>query len=329
MSKPVLLVMAAGMGSRYGGVKQIEGVGLHGETLLDYATYDAQRAGYGKAVYIIRKDIEKDFRERIFDRIAKNFDAEYVFQDSAFFLNDEQRKAAVGRVKPWGTLHAVLCAREKLTVPWTVINADDYYGRASFESLGKWLSGIDNKSCEQGIVAWTLKNTMSRAGTVSRGVCDTKDGCLVSMTEHKKIGWEGKRVFSVFEEDGAEAGGGAGGGVGMGGGAGVSGGGGGKKIELSGNEAVSMNFFGFSPAVLDFFEEFFKKFIEKNASSEKAECLLPDAASSFVQEGKGKIKVFMTEENWFGMTYTEDREIVRANIAEKIKSGYYPETLWE
>ena len=186
--KPALVVLAAGMGSRYGGVKQIDGVGRHDETLLDYATYDAVRSGYGKAVYIIRKDIEQDFRTRFFDRVAKNVDAEYVFQSREQLLSASQIEASKNRQKPWGTVHAVLCAKQAVNTPFTVINADDYYGRAAFETLSAYLSSINNDSVEQAMVGYVLKQTMSKSGTVSRGVCEVKNGCLVSITEQTKIG---------------------------------------------------------------------------------------------------------------------------------------------
>ena len=187
--KPTLLVLAAGMGSRYGGVKQIDSVGKNGECLLDYAAYDAKKAGFGKVVYIIRKDIEKDFRERLFDRVARNFDAEYVFQTPDALLTPEEFSVfeKSGRKKPWGTIHAVLCAQKAINTPFAVINADDYYGRSAFETLGKYLSSISNSCTEHAMVGYTLGKTMSRNGSVSRGVARTKDGYLESIEENTKI----------------------------------------------------------------------------------------------------------------------------------------------
>jgi len=304
--KPTLLVLAAGMGSRYGGVKQIDGVGVHNETLLDFSTYDAKLCGYGKAVYIIRKDIEKDFRERIFDRIARNMDAEYVFQTPETFLSAKEKQAAksCGRKKPWGTIHALLCARDVITTPFTVINADDYYGRKAFETMGKYLSYVDLYDMQHAMVGYVLRNTMSKSGEVTRGVCKLENDMLVSMKEHKKIGYEndGKGIYSM--EDG-------------------------RKQNLTGNEWVSMNFFGFSLSALPYFQNFFADFIAHNAGDEKAEALLPEAANNMVANGNGSIKVFTSEENWFGMTYPEDREIVKSEIADKIRQSYYPEQLWE
>lgn len=300
--KPTLLVLAAGMGSRYGGVKQIDSVGLHNETLLDFATYDAMRNGFGKVVYIVRKDIEKDFRERLFDRVAKNFDAEYVFQTPEFGLSQEQLQRAASRSKPWGTIHAVLCAENAIKEPFAVINADDYYGRSAFETLGAHLSAMPVDGTDHAMVGFILGNTMSRSGTVSRAVCTVKDDYLVSMKENTKIGYEGEKIISILDD---------------------------KKIELTGKEWVSMNFFGFSPRAFEEFHLYWDNFIVANLTSEKAEALLPEAASDIVTHNSGRIKVYTSPESWFGMTYPEDRAIVKEEIAKKIQEGYYPEILWE
>ena len=300
--KPTLLVLAAGMGSRYGGVKQIDSVGLHNETLLDFATYDAMRNGFGKVVYIIRKDIEKDFRERLFDRVARNCDAEYVFQTPEFGLTSQQLQQAATRNKPWGTIHAVLCAQEAIHEPFAVINADDYYGRSAFETLGTHLSALPVDGTDHAMVGFVLGNTMSHSGTVSRAICTVKDGYLVSMKENTKIGYEGSKIISTLDD---------------------------QKIELTGKEWVSMNFFGFSPKAFEEFHQYWDTFLSKNLTREKAEALLPEAASDIVAHGKGRIKVYTSPESWFGMTYPEDRAIVKEEIAKKIQMGYYPEILWE
>jgi dTDP-glucose pyrophosphorylase len=288
--KPTLLVLAAGMGSRYGGVKQIDAVGQHNETLLEYATYDARKCGYGKVVYIIRKDIEKDFRERLFDRVARNFDAEYVFQVS-------------GRAKPWGTVHALLAAQDAVKTPFTVINADDYYGRGAFQTLGGYLAGLEADGAEHAMVGYVLELTMSKAGSVSRGICSVRDGVLTGMREHTRISYD-REGRIVTEIDG-----------------GIQ--------TLTGKEYVSMNFFGFTPAAFDFFRDYWEDFYAKNKDSEKAECLLPNAANELIAGGRGTIKFFTSGESWFGMTYPEDRELVKAEIARKIAEAYYPEQLWE
>lgn len=300
--KPTLLVLAAGMGSRYGGVKQIDAVGKNGECLLDFATFDAKKSGFGKVVYIIRKDIEKDFRERLFDRVARNMDAEYVFQSHESLLTAEQIKLSAGRSKPWGTAHAVLCAEKAVHEPFAVINSDDYYGRNAFETLGKHLSSINNDSTEHAMVGYVLEKTMSRNGSVSRGVCTVKDENLVSIVENLKIYFDDGKVVSDM--------------------------GGTKKI-LTGKETVSMNLFGFSPKAFEEFNSYWENFIKDNVTAEKTEALLPVVASDIIRDKKGSVKVYTSEESWFGMTYPEDRENVKNEIAKKITEGYYPEILWE
>ncbi|MCI6815411.1 MAG: hypothetical protein MR876_02450 [Treponema porcinum] len=299
--KPTLLVLAAGMGSRYGGVKQIDSVGKNGECLLDFAAYDAQKSGFGKVVYIIRKDIEKDFRERLFDRVARNFDAEYVFQSHESLLSDEQIRLSSARTKPWGTAHAVLCAEKAVKTPFAVINSDDYYGREAFEILGKYLSEMDAYSPEHSMVGYVLEKTMSRSGSVSRGVCTVKDNKLESIVENLKIYYEGDKIISEWPD---------------------------KKVELTGKEWVSMNLFGFSLKAFERFHSYWDNFISRNVSAEKAEALLPVAASDIIRNNEGIIKFFTSSENWFGMTYPEDRAIVKEEIAKKISEGYYPENLW-
>ena len=300
--KPTLVVLAAGMGSRYGGVKQIDAVGRDGECLLDYAAYDAKNAGFGKIVYIIRKDIEKDFRDRLFDRVARNMDAEYVFQNMDSLLSKEEVGRAAQRTKPWGTIHAVLCAEEKVKSPFAVINSDDYYGREAFNILAGYLSALDAQSREHSMVGYVLGNTMSDSGTVSRGVCSVKDGYLESITEHTKIGRVGAKIISEFE---------------------------GKQVEFSGREWVSMNLFAFSLKAFEEFHRYWDNFKATSLDQSKTEALLPVAASDIVRHGEGSIKFFTSSEKWFGMTYPEDREIVKKAIAQKIKDGYYPEILWQ
>lgn len=300
--KPTLLVLAAGMGSRYGGVKQIDSVSNNGECLLDFATFDARSCGFEKVVYIIRKDIEADFRERIFDRVARNFDAEYVFQSKESLLSPDEINISQNRAKPWGTVHAVLCAREKINSPFAVINADDYYGRTAFQTIGNYLASVSNDSVEHAMVGYVLGNTMSKSGSVSRGVCTVEDGYLKSVVENLKIYYEGDVIISEVD---------------------------GNKNVLSGNEWVSMNLFGFTPAIFESFNSYWEEFIKKNVSSEKTEALLPVAVAECILKGEGKVKFFTSEENWFGMTYPEDREIVKKEIAKKIEENYYPRVLWE
>ena len=300
--KPTLLVLAAGMGSRYGGVKQIDAVGLNNECLLDFAAYDAKKCGFGKVVFVIRKDIEKDFRERLFDRVAKNFDAEYVFQTKDALLDEQEIARAADRTKPWGTIHAVLCAEKAINSPFAVINSDDYYGRDAFKTLGEYLSNIDPHSPEHAMVGYVLGNTMSKSGSVSRGVCTVKDGYLESITENTKISYKGDGIVSELD---------------------------GKEIPLTGKEWVSMNLFAFSLKAFTGFHKYWDNFKKTSLELPKAEALLPVAASDIVKAKEGSIKFFTSTEKWFGMTYPEGRAIVKQEIAKKIADGYYPETLWE
>ena len=300
--KPTLVVLAAGMGSRYGGVKQIDSVGKNGETLLDFGVYDALQAGFKKVVFIIRKDIEKDFKERIFDRVSRNMESEYVFQSLDSLLTDEQKSLSKDRKKPWGTIHAILCAKDVINEPFCVINSDDYYGREAFEIIAKHLSSLEEGSREHAMVGYVLKNTMSKSGSVSRAVCTVKDDYLVSMKENTKIEYVGDTIISYLD---------------------------GKDIEMKGDEWVSMNFFGFAPSAFEVFDKFWDDFISKNIESEKSESYLPEGASEIVKTNQGKLKFYTTNEKWFGMTYSEDRANVKKELAKKIEEGYYPEKLWE
>ena len=299
--KPTLVVLAAGLGSRYGGIKQIEAVGKHNECLLDYATYDAMQSGYGKVVYIIRKDIEKDFRERLFDKIAKKYDAEYVFQEHESLLNQNQLADSKERTKPWGTLHAILCAKDAIKAPFAVINSDDFYGREAIKTLGDYLATVSPDSTEHAMVGYVLGNTMSHSGSVSRGVCTVENGYLKSIDENKNIYYEGEKIITESPD--------------------------GVKKEFTGNEWVSMNLFGFSQRVIGDFEPYWDDFIKKNSKEMKTECLLPIAVGDMLEKGYGRVKFFSSKENWFGMTYVEDRQIVKDEIAKKIEAGYYPEEL--
>lgn len=224
--KPTLVVLAAGMGSRYGGVKQIDAVGKNGECLLDFSAYDARKAGFGKVVFIIRPDIEKDFRERLFDRVAANMDAEYVFQTKESLLTQEEIARAGERTKPWGTLHAVLCAEKAIKTPFAVINSDDYYGAEAFETLGKHLASIPADSPEHAMVGYVLGNTMSKSGSVSRGICTVKDGFMDSIVENTKIYYEGDGIVTELN---------------------------GEKKNLTGKEWVSMNFLDSASRPLKYF----------------------------------------------------------------------------
>ncbi len=300
--KPTLVVMAAGMGSRYGGVKQIDAVGMHGETLLDFGVYDAFHQGYGKVVFIIRKDIEKDFRERLFDRIARNMDAEYVFQGLDSLLTPEEVKLSAGRAKPWGTIHAVLCAEKAVKTPFTVVNADDYYGRSAYITMGEYLKGLNNDDTTHAMVGFELDNTMSPSGSVTRAICNSKDGLLTSLKETFKIFWRDGKVISELP-DGEE--------------------------ELTGKELVSMNFFGFTPRAFESFNTYWEEFKASNIKEMKAECLLPSGVAEMIEKKEGSVRVLSSSDKWFGMTYPEDKPTVMAALRKKIEEGYYPDKLWE
>ena len=300
--KPTLVVMAAGMGSRYGGVKQIDAVGMHGETLLDFGVYDAFHQGYGKVVFIIRKDIEKDFRERLFDRIARNMDAEYVFQGLDSLLTPEEVKLTSGRAKPWGTIHAVLCAEKAVKTPFTVVNADDYYGRSAYITMGEYLKGLSNDDTTHAMVGFELDNTMSQSGSVTRAICHSENGLLTSLKETFKIFWRDGKVISELT-DGEE--------------------------ELTGKELVSMNFFGFTPRAFESFNIYWEEFKASNIKEMKAECLLPSGVAEMIEKKEGSVRVLSSSDKWFGMTYPEDKPQVMAALRKKIEEGYYPDKLWE
>ena len=300
--KPTLLVMAAGMGSRYGGVKQIDAVGMHGETLLDYGIFDAKNAGFGKVVFIIRKDIEKDFRERLFDRVARNMDAEYVFQSRDSLLTEEEALISKDRTKPWGTIHAVLCAKDVVKTPFAVINSDDYYGRSAYVTMSRYLSNLKNDDTTHAMVGFVLENTMSPSGSVTRAICNRKDGKLTDLVETFKIFWRDGKVISAFDDH--------------------------EEI-LTGKELVSMNFFGFTPRAFDSFQAYWDEFKKNHIAEPKTECLLPSGVAEMIEKGEGSVEVLSSDDKWFGMTYPEDKPMVMASLRSKIESGYYPEKLWE
>ena len=299
--KPTLLVLAAGMGSRYGGIKQIDTVGKNGECLLDYAAYDAKKCGFEKIVYIIRKDIEKDFRERLFDRIAKNIDAEYVFQSPEALLTADEYALSqtAGRKKPWGTLHAVLCAKKALNTPYAVINADDYYGVDAYRTMYSALRTIPAEGAAA-MVGYMLRNTVTAHGTVSRGVCHVKDGCLTDIHETLKIALlpDG----TIRDEDTGAV--------------------------LAGDTVVSMNFWGFTPSIFGELERYFHAFLRSEAGqSVKAECLLPTMVGDLLAQGRLTVSVLHSADRWFGMTYHEDRARVAQELVKLHETGVYPAEL--
>jgi len=307
--QPALLVLAAGMGSRYGGLKQIDPVGPSGETVLDYAVFDAIRAGFGRVVFVIRRDFEDVFREKIGAKYAGRIAVDYVFQ--SLDALPEGRTPPAGREKPWGTGHAVWCARDVVREPFAVINADDFYGADSFAQLGKFLKspaasprGFDPMSghrtpktvqAQFAMVGFRLSNTLSEHGAVSRGICETgADGKLASITERTGI---------LATEVGA-----------------------GKTY--SGAEIASMNCWGFTPALFAGLDRQFTAFLAERGGEPKAEFYLPAAVSAMIANHEAEVRVLPTESAWFGVTYREDRPRVVAAIAELVAAGKYPAKLF-
>ena len=297
--KPTLLILAAGMASRYGSMKQIQSFGPGGETIMDYSIYDAIRAGFGKVVFIIRKDFAEDFKEIFEPKLKGRIATDYVYQDLRSFIGNYQVPA--DRTKPWGTAHAVLSAKDVVKEPFAVINADDFYGRDAFEKAYKFLTTDVSKELYS-IIGYDLAKTLSDHGTVSRGVCEVdKDNYLVSIAERTKVGREGGKI--VYEENG-------------------------QQYELSSDTKVSMNFWCFHPSVFEMTEKAFHEVLAKSASDPKAEFFIPIIGDHLVRSGVGRIKVIPTGSQWFGVTYKEDAPEVKANLEHLVHQGEYPPKLW-
>ncbi|MBQ2422128.1 MAG: nucleotide-diphospho-sugar transferase [Flavobacteriales bacterium] len=301
--KPTLLVLAAGMGSRYGGLKQLDAFGPSGETIMDYSVYDAMKAGFGKVVFIIRQDFADEFKEKITSKYEGKIPVEVVFQSldllpEGYSINPE-------RSKPLGTAHAVWCARNVLDAPFAVINADDFYGAGSFKIMADYLSQMDNDStARQVMVGYMVKNTLSENGSVSRGVCGlNEDGTLGTIIERTKI-YTREDGKIVFEEDGVET-------------------------ELAPEAAVSMNMMGFSSSTLKYFDSDLKAFLDVNAGELKKEFFLPLVLNNLIQSGISCVDVLTTPEQWYGVTYPEDKPSVIESLNKKIEDGIYPTTLWK
>lgn len=293
--------MAAGMGSRYGGLKQIDPMGPHGETILDYSVFDALRAGFGKVVFIIRPDFEQAFRENVSAKFTGRIDVDYAFQTLDRLPAGFQIPS--GREKPWGTTHAILCAREKVREPFAVINADDFYGRDSFAVLKDHLSQLSLDSNAYSMVGFTLKNTLSENGTVARGVCKTSaEGFLQEIQEMTSI----EKTDTGARNVGAD----------------------GHSVELSGEEPVSMNMWGFSPHIFTQLDTIFETFLKTQGTQLKSECYIPLSVGELVRDGKATCKVLPTVSSWFGVTYREDKPRVQASIATMTAAGDYPDGLW-
>lgn len=297
--KPTLLILAAGMGSRYGGIKQMDSFGPSGETIIDYSIFDAISSGFEKVVFIIRKSFAEDFKNLFEPKLKGKIKTEYVMQEMDSYLGGFQVPGE--RTKPWGTAHAVLCAREVINEPFAVINADDFYGRDAFEKAEKFLTeeATSKKYC---IVGYELSKTLSENGTVSRGVCQVNENnTLISIVERTKIFPESGKIYYIENS---------------------------LKVPLPDATPVSMNFWGFHPDVFEFIQKLFKKFLEENAKDSKAEFFIPIIGDAFIHDDKGEIKVIPTAAQWFGVTYKEDAPGVKESILELIKSGEYPENLW-
>lgn len=300
--KPTLLILAAGMGSRYGGLKQLDAMGPSGEVVLDYSVFDAIRAGFGKVVFVIRRDFEEQFRTQVGAKFGDRIQVDYAFQDihdlpAGFTLPE-------GRTKPWGTAHAILAAESVVHEPFLMINADDFYGRDAFAKIAANLTAprADDGKSHYSMVGFYLKNTLSEHGSVSRGVCSvSSDGFLSSVTERTKI----FKTASGAENRETDP-----------------------PLPLTGEEVVSMNFFGFTPDIFVRLRAAFTEFLTANGQDLKAECYAPKVVDDLIQAGKADVTVLESNDSWFGVTYPEDKDDVVASIRALVASGAYPESLW-
>lgn len=301
--KPALLILAAGMGSRYGGLKQMDQLGPNGETIMDYSVYDAVQAGFGKVVFVIRKSFAQQFKNMVIPKYSKLVELEFVEQEldklpEGFTLNPE-------RVKPWGTGHAMLMAKDAIDTPFAVINADDFYGRDAFRVLAEFFKGIDNNSWNFSMAGFSLGKTLSESGGVSRGICTTDtNGYLTTVVEHHNIKRESGGVWTDTQ-DGTSR----------------------KKVDE--NAYCSMNFWGFTPQIFKYSEDMFKEFLEQNINEPKKEFYIPFIANRLIETGKASVKVLPTSAQWFGVTFKEDRALVVERFASLAKDGIYPSPLFK
>lgn len=283
-----LVVMAAGMGSRFGGLKQIEPVGPNGQAIIDFSVYDAKAAGFNKVVFIIKHEIEKEFKEIVGSRIEKMIDVDYAFQE--LDMLPEGFTCPADRTKPWGTAHAIYCARDKVNTPFAVINADDYYGRSAYEKMYNYLKEQNGDFC---MVGFRLQNTLTENGTVSRGICEVENGFLNSVTERTKI------LDCKYTEDDENW------------------------VELPPDCIVSMNMWGFTPDIFNFIENDLKDFFKEKINVPKVEYYLPTVVSNVINRGQKDVAVLVAEERWYGVTYKEDKAGVVAALNDKINNGEY------
>ena len=302
MNEPCLVILAAGMGSRFGGLKQITPVDGRGHAIIDFSLYDAYRAGFRRVVFVIKHAIEADFRAAVSDRMAKHFDVRLAFQEldrlPAGFSVPE------GRVKPWGTAHAVLCASQAVDGPFAVINADDFYGPGAYRALYDFMTGPRQEN-EHAMVAYRLRNTVTENGSVARGICSVENGFLTDVTERTKI--EKRGADAAYTEDGETW------------------------VPLSGETPVSMNCWAFGPEMMAELRDRFPAWLEENLprNPEKAEYFLPFVANALIQEGRGRVRVLNCSETWHGVTYREDLQSVVDAVAAMRAEGLYPEALLE
>jgi len=303
MKKPTLLVLAAGMGSRYGSLKQIDPVGPSGETIIDYSIFDAIRAGFGKIVFIIRKSFEQDFKDVFIAKLQNHIPVEYVFQE--IDRVPEGIEISPDRTKPWGTGHAVLMAKDIIREPFAVINGDDFYGAGAFKTMSDYLSNLSPEQQTQfSLVSYQVGNTMSEYGTVSRGVCQgNKDGFLISVTERTNIQYT-RGGIAYQEPDGTF-------------------------VFLKPETLVSMNFWGFTPDYFTHIWPMFNEFIKANHDSLKAEFYIPSAIDRLISSSAASVKLLRSNERWFGITYKDDKPLVTEKLAQLVKAGVYPAKLWK
>ena len=301
--KPTLVILAAGLGSRYGGLKQMDKFGPSGESIIEYSIFDAIRAGFGKIVFVIRESIEQDLKDTIISKIESKIEAEYVFQD----INDlpEGFSLPEGRKKPWGTAHAVLAAESKVNEPFVVINADDFYGYESFKLMADFLqsdSAIENR--DYAMIGFELGNTLSDFGSVSRGVCKVdENGYLNEVIERSNIKHTNSKLGYADSSE--------------------------QIFPLTGEEIVSMNFWGFSKDAFKLLNQYFIKFLEENIDNLTSEFYIPWAANEWIVQGISKVKVIPGKASWFGVTYQEDKEFVQNSLNKLINDKAYPANLWD
>jgi hypothetical protein len=299
--KPTLFVLAAGMGSRYGGLKQLDGVGPGGETIMDYSIYDAVNAGFGKLVFVIRRAFEEDFREKIVKKYEAKIPVELVFQELDAL--PEGFSVPEGREKPWGTNHAVMMGKSAIREPFAVINADDFYGREGFRVLADFLSHLHNTENEYCMVGYRVGNTLSESGIVARGVCETNEkNNLTGIVERTQVKRIDGQVCYKDEND--------------------------QWIAIDENTPVSMNMWGFTPDYFKYSDDYFVEFLKQNAGNIKAEYFIPLLVNHLTVSGIATVKVLDTPSKWFGVTYAEDRPEVVEKLKKLVDEGVYPSPLW-